>query len=134
MGWERRQNDAGGDGKGGFRMVRKSRCMSGSLDRPRGHSRLRSTTKTSSSSPRRPVQRLSTTDLPLRSSLQTAFLSSGPYLALAIMGAIPEADPDEPQATQPFKFVTGKLASSIGPATPLPKVLWIQWPSNGCNC
>ena len=24
------------------------------------------------------------------------------------MGAIPEADPDEPQETKPFKFVTGK--------------------------
>ena len=107
-------------------MVRKSRCMSGSLDRPRGHSRLRSTTKTSSSSPRRPVQRISTTGSPLLSSLQTAFLSSGPYPALAKMGAIPEADPDEPQTTQPFKFVTGKLASSIGPTTSLPAILWIQ--------
>lgn len=40
---ERQQNNddaAGGDGRGGFRMVRKCRCMSGSLDRPRGHSRL----------------------------------------------------------------------------------------------
>ncbi|RAH78340.1 cytochrome c oxidase subunit VIb [Aspergillus fijiensis CBS 313.89] len=26
------------------------------------------------------------------------------------MGAIPEADPDEPQETKPFKFVTGELS------------------------
>ena len=25
------------------------------------------------------------------------------------MGVIPEADPDEPLETKPFKFVTGKL-------------------------
>ena len=29
------------------------------------------------------------------------------------MGAIPEADPDEPQVTKPFKFVTGKLCSGL---------------------
>lgn len=27
------------------------------------------------------------------------------------MGAIPEADPDEPVETKPFKFVTGKWAN-----------------------
>lgn len=26
------------------------------------------------------------------------------------MGAIPEADPDEPVETKPFKFVTGELS------------------------
>lgn len=28
------------------------------------------------------------------------------------MGAIPEADPDEPMETKPFKFVTGELNRS----------------------
>lgn len=32
------------------------------------------------------------------------------------MSAIPEADPDEPVETKPFKFVTGEL-SSLGPCS-----------------
>lgn len=48
------------------------------------------------------------------------------------MGAIPEADPDEPQVTKPFKFVTGKLApcralqSILLPSPPL-FVFSAQW-------
>lgn len=48
------------------------------------------------------------------------------------MGAIPEADPDEPQVTKPFKFVTGKLdpcralQSILLPSPPL-FVFSAQW-------
>lgn len=41
--------------------------------------------------------------------------------------AIPEADPDEPQVTKPFKFVTGEFHHAFGlPSFPL--ILWAQWP------
>lgn len=54
--------------------------------------------------------------------LYFTFLQSRPFLSglylvpLVKMGAIPEADPDEPQETKPFKFVTGELV----PLTPHP--------------
>lgn len=41
---------------------------------------------------------------------------------------IPEADPDEPLETKPFKFVTGEFL------LPLLRVNWhAQWPSVGLN-
>lgn len=55
-----------------------------------------------------------TTSSPLLYStlLQFRPFPSGLYLVLSVkMGAIPEADPDEPQETKPFKFVTGELSS-----------------------
>ena len=50
--------------------------------------------------------------------LQSRPFPSGLHLVLSVkMGAIPEADPDEPQETKPFKFVTGEL-SSLTPTHP----------------
>lgn len=115
-------------------MVRKSRCMSGSLDRPRGHSRLLQPPKLPllSLSPRPPnVFSVYQVTFPAKSSASSLLFGSLSFYS-AKMGAIPEADPDEPQVTKPFKFVTGKLApcralqSILLPSPPL-FVFSAQW-------
>ena len=119
-----------------FRVVRKSRCVSGSLDRPRpfpapSTSPLSLSLSLSLSFPR-PTSALFPPPPSLLYStlLQSRPFPSGLYLVLLVkMGAIPEADPDEPQETKPFKFVTGEL-SSLVPYPPL----WLNGPWGRFNC
>ena len=71
----------------------------------------------------RPTSALFPPPPPPPSLLYSTLLQSRPFLSglylvpLVKMGAIPEADPDEPQETKPFKFVTGEL-SSLTPTHP----------------
>lgn len=93
-----------------------------------------STTKTSSPLfPPRPPNVLSVYQVtfPAKSSASSLLFGSLSFDS-AKMGAIPEADPDEPQVTKPFKFVTGKLdpcralQSILLPSPPL-FVFSAQW-------
>ena len=112
-----------------FRVVRKSRCVSGSLDRLRPIPAP--TTSPLSLSPR-PTSALFPPPHSLLYStlLQSRPFPSGLHLVLSVkMGAIPEADPDEPQETKPFKFVTGELSSLISHPP-----LWLNGPWDRFNC
>lgn len=77
-----------------------------SLDRPRSYPALHSFDHPTSTRP------LPSPTLALLSSLPIHLLyprGLRSKLHIAKMGAIPEYDPEEPQETKPFKFVTGKF-------------------------